>query len=72
MGLPLASLSADVFMAELERSAIPNLTYINLGRCYVNDTICFANIGSNEYFISVLNSFHRSIQFIYKRQDYLS
>ena len=66
MGSPLAPLLADIFMIELERSLIPNLQKITFWRRYVDDTICFVKIGSIEYIRSVLNSFHKNIQFNYE------
>ena len=57
MRSPLAPLLANIFMKELERSLIPNLSKIKFWRHYVDDTICFIKIGSIEYIISVLNSF---------------
>ena len=53
-------------MVELERSLIPNLRKMKFWRCYVNDTICFVKIRSIEYIRSVLNSFHKNIQFTYE------
>ena len=66
MGSPLASLLADIFMIELKRSLIPNIRKIKFWRRYVDDTICFVKIGSIEYIRSVLNSFHKNIQFTYE------
>ena len=66
MGFPLASLLADIFMIELKRSLIPNIRKIKFWRRYVDDTICFVKIGSIEYIRSVLNSFHKNIQFTYE------
>ena len=66
MGSPLAPLLADIFMIELERSLIPNLQKITFWRRYVDDTICLVKIGSIEYVRSVLNSFHKNIQFTYE------
>ena len=66
MGSPLALLLADIFIIELERSLIPNLRKIKFWRRYVDDTICFVKIGSIEYIRSVLNSFHKNIQFTYE------
>ena len=66
MGSSLAPLLADILMIELERSLIPNLQKITFWRHYVNDTICFVKIGLIEYIRSVLNSFHKNIQFTYK------
>ena len=53
-------------MIELERSLIPNLQKITFWRRYVDDTICLRKIGSIEYIRSVLNSFHKNIQFTYE------
>ena len=53
-------------MIELERSLIPNLQKITFWRRYVDDTICLVKIGSIEYVRSVLNSFHKNIQFTYE------
>ena len=66
MGSPLAPLLAEIFMIELEKSLIPNLSKIKFWRRYVDDTICFVKIGSIEYIRSVLNSFHINIQFTYE------
>ena len=66
MGYPLAPLLADIFMIELERSLIPNLSEIKFWRRYVDNTICFAKIESSEYIISLLNSLHKNIQFTYE------
>ena len=63
MGSPLASLLIGIFIIELERSLISNLSKIKFWRRYFDDTICFVKIGSIEFTISVLNSFHKNIQF---------
>ena len=65
MGSPLAPLLPEIFMIELERSLIPNPQKIAFWRRYVDDTICFVKIGLIEYIRSLLNSFHRNIQFTY-------
>ena len=52
-------------MIELERLLIPNPQKITFWRRYVDETICFVKIGSIEYIRSLLNSFHRNIQFTY-------
>ena len=51
---------------ELERSLIPNLWKTKFWRRYIDDAICFVKIGSIEYIRSVLNSFHKNIQFTYE------
>ena len=55
MGSPLGPVLADIFMMELENSLAPNMTkYIMYWKQYVDDTICFVNIGTTEFIISVL------------------
>ena len=66
MGTPLAPLLSDIFMIELEISLISNLRNTKFWRRYVDDTIYFAKIGSIEHIRSVLNSFHKNIQFTYE------
>ena len=56
-------------MIELERSLIQNLSKTKFWRRYVDGTICFVKLGSIEYIISVLNSFHKNIQFTYKVEN---
>ena len=63
MGSPLAPLTANILMIELEKSLIPNLSKIKFWRRYVNDSICFVKIGSIEYVISVLNIFYKNFKF---------
>ena len=54
-------------MIELERSLISNFRKIKLWRRFVDDSICFVNIGSTDYIRSVLNSFHqKNIRFTYE------
>ena len=66
MRTPLTPLLADISMTELERSLIPNLQKMKFWRRYIDDTICFVKLGSIEYIGSVLNSFHKNIQFTYE------
>ena len=66
MGSHLAPLLADIFMRELKISLIPNLQNITFWRRYVDNTICFVKIGSIKCIKSVLNSFHKNIQFTYE------
>ena len=66
MESPLDPLIADIFMTELEKSLVPNLSKIKFWRRYVNNSICFVKIGSIEYKIPVLNSFHKSDEFAFE------
>ena len=66
MGSPLPHLLGDIFMIELERLLISNLSKIKFRRRYNDDTIYIVKIGANEHIISVLSSFHKNIQFTYE------
>ena len=69
MGSPLAPVLAGIFMVELERAVIPKLSqHLQFWKRYVNDTICFVQIGYQEFVLSCLNSFHNSIQFTYETE----
>ena len=70
-GVAMASLLgpilADIFMVELERSAIPFL--MDQMKCwtrYVDDTLCYIKTDSIDYVLKMLNGFHRNIQFTYE------
>lgn len=69
MGAPLAPVMADIFMAYLETTLMDRL--IQAGICewyrYVDDTFVLVNPTSNlNNIITILNSFHTSIQFTHK------
>ena len=69
MGSPLAPVLAGIFMVELERAVIPKLSqHLQFLKRYVDDTICFVQIGYQEFVSSCLNSFHNSIQFTYETE----
>ena len=62
MGSPLIPVLSDIFMIELERSLLQYLTdYVHNWKRYVDDAICFMNVGSVNYILSVLNSFDLNI-----------
>ena len=57
-------------MIELENLLLPNLTkYIRFWKRYVDDTICFVEIGTTEFIISVLNIFDKNIQFKFEEEN---
>ena len=59
-----------IFVIELETSLIPELTeYIQFWKRFVHDTICFINIGSVNYILSVLNSFDVNIKLTYELEN---
>ena len=64
MGSPLGPVLADIFMIELEKSLLPELTsYISYWKRYVDDTICFIKIEYVDNILSVLNGFDNNIKF---------
>ena len=69
MGSPLGPVLAGLFVVNLERSLVPKLIiYINFWRRHVDETIIFVEIGSVEYFLSVLNNFQLKIKFPYEME----
>ena len=70
MGSPLGPVLSGIFMVELENTLVPTLTnHLICWKRYVDDTNCFINENSIPYVISVLNSFHPSIQFTYETES---
>ena len=64
MGSPLGPVLADIFMIELEKSLLPELTsYISYWKRYVDDTICFIKIEYVDNILSVSNGFDNNIKF---------
>ena len=67
MGSLLGTVLANIFMVELEWSAIPTL--MNKMKCwtrYVDDTFCYIKTDLIDYVLKMLNGFHRNIQFTYE------
>ena len=70
MGSPLGLVLSGIFMVELENNLIHTLLkHIACWKRYVDDTICFIKNDSIDHVISVLNSFHPSIQFTYETEN---
>ena len=64
MGSPLGPVLADIFMIELEKSLLPELTsYISYWKRYVDDIICLIKIEYVDNILSVLNGFDNNIKF---------
>ena len=64
MGSRLGHILANIIMVELERSLIPALANkLKDWRRYVDDTICYKKAESIDYVFSILNNFHKKIQF---------
>ena len=67
MGSPLGSVIANIFMVDLEINLVPMLEdHVQKWRRFVDDTFAYVKIGSVDYFLSVLNLFHKNIKFTYK------
>ena len=70
MGSPLEPGLADIFMIELEKAILPELTEcIKYWKRYLDDTISFVKLGTISYIITKLNSFDNNIQFTFEEED---
>ena len=70
MGSPLGPVLAGLFMIELEKAVLPELTEcIKYWKGYVDDTISFVKLGAIDHIITKLNSFHKNIQFTFEEED---
>ena len=68
MDPPLGPVLAGIFMVELERSLVTNLSnYIKFWKWFLDDTITFRNIEAIDHNLTVLNSFDRIIQLTYNK-----
>ena len=64
MGSPLGPVLANIFIVELETIIIPKLDKdVKLWRRFVDDTICFAKMGSLNCILLPINCFHKNIKF---------
>ena len=67
--LPLGTVIAENFMAELERSLLPMLSsYMTSWKRYVDDTINYVKTDAIEHVLFIGNSFHWNILFIYHQE----
>ena len=70
MGSPLEPVLADIFMTELEKTILTELTEcIKCWERYVDDTISFVKLGTISYITARLNSFDSNIQFTFGEED---
>ena len=70
MGSPLGPVQAHIFMIELEKSLVPELTsYINYWKRSVDNTIFFMKIEHVEYILSVLNGFDSNNEFTVEEEN---
>ena len=64
MGSSLGSVVASIFMVELERILLPNLSsYMTSSKRYVDDTIVYFKRDAIDHVLFVLNLFHENILF---------
>ena len=69
IGSPLGPVFSGIFMVELENNLIHTLSeHLACWKRYI-DIIYFIKNDSTDYIISVLNSFHPSIQFTYETEN---
>ena len=70
MGSPLGPVIANIFMVELETTLSPKLEdHVQKWRRFVDDKFAYVKIGSVEYVLLVLNSFHKNIKFTYEEEQ---
>ena len=70
MGSPLGPVIANIYMVELETTLVPKLeNHVQKWRRFVDDTFVYVKIGSVEFVLSVLNSFHKNIKFTYEEEQ---
>ena len=70
MGSPLGPVLADIFMIELEKTILPELTEcVKYWERYADDTISFVKLGTVNCIITKSNSFDNNIQFTSEEGD---
>ena len=70
MGLPLGPVLAGIFIVHLERTLILTMTELmNSWKRYVGDTISIIKEKSIAHVLTVLNNFHKNIEFTYEMEE---
>ena len=70
IGSHLEAVLVDIFMIELEKAVLPELTEcIKYWKRYVDDTISFVKLGAMNYIITKLDSFDNNIQLTFEEED---
>ena len=70
IGSHLEAVLAGMFMIELEKAVLPELTEcIKYWRRHVDDTISFVKLGAMNYIITKLDSFDNNIQLTFEEED---
>ena len=63
-------MTPKIFMAELESVLVHKIQdYVKKWRRFVDDTFVYVKLGSIEYVLLVLNSFHDNINFTYEQEN---
>ena len=66
-GSPLGPIIAGIFMVELEKTPLLNLTeYMTPWKRYVKDTIATIKLTSIDHVLIILNTFNKNIKFTYE------
>ena len=69
MGFPLGLVIAGIFMIELGRGLLPELSsYKTSWKLYEDETIAYIKPEALDHVLSVLNSFHENISFTYEKE----
>ena len=67
---PLAPVIANIFKVELETTLVPKVEdHVHKWRRFIDDMFAYVKIGSADYVLSVLNSFHKNIKLTYKEEQ---
>ena len=70
MGSILGPVVSDIFLTELEKTVLSELTEsFKYWKRYVDDMISFVKEGTITYIITKLNSFDNNIQFIFEEEN---
>ena len=70
MGSPLGPVLADLFLIELEKAILPELTECNkYWKRYVDDRILFVKLGAINHIIIKVYSFDKNIKFTFEKED---
>ena len=70
MGSPLGSVITHIFMVDLETTLVPMLEdHVQRWWRLVDDSFAHVKIGSVEYVLQFLNSFHKNIKLTYEEEQ---
>lgn len=69
MGSPISPIVAEIFMQELEKKLVKNNRNIIYWRRFVDDVFAIIRIRRKSHILSLINSFHESIQFTFEDEQ---